>query len=203
MEATNINLNVVSQNRKPISILGGNLGTQYFLAEARASWPEFAKAKMEIESNNNVDFILNRNPRRFRLTGHDILAVSLGTDAVGATKVFLNPGQEDEVCVPISSGMEQTGNLTEDKITRALRGEKGVIFSDPAKLATHLNQLNIDEKNRLIGIRDMLNKFISQIDSAIAENNKKADAYNRELVDSTPDNLPGTQNGATVVVVED
>lgn len=192
---------VIADNRKPISMIGANLGTQYFKAQARAAWPEFEKAKMEVENGGDISFIINRSPRRYRLTGHDVVSVMVGSDAAGATKIYLNKDSEGEVSIPVVAGMEKIGVVTDDAIGKALRGDTNIIFSDPKKLAQQLNVLNNDEKTRLVVLRDQLNKFISQLDSAIAENNKKADTYCSELLSSAPSNVPGAS--ATIVVEED
>lgn len=200
----NVNLSVVANNRKPISLIGANLGTQYFKAGARASWPDFEKAEFEVRQGGNVDFILNRSPRRYRLTGHDVLSVNITTDAAGATKVILNKDDDNSaVSIPIVSGMDQIGKVTEDAIGKALRGDSNIIFSDPEKLATQLNMLNNDEKNRLVNLREQINKFIAQLDSAINENNKKCNEYKAQMVASSTATIPGASSTTTVVVTED
>ncbi len=187
---TNVNLAIVAANRKPISIIGSALGTQFFKAEARASIPEFDKKKLLVEQNNNIDFVLNRTPRRYRLTGHDILSAVVKNDATGATKVILNEDTDAAVNIPVSPGMERIGVVTEDALGKALRGDTNIIFSDAKKLATQLNTYNNDEKTRLLRIRDEINKCIAQLDSAISENNKKAEQYVQEILTSTPETLP-------------
>lgn len=197
---TNINV-VVANNRKPISIMGANLGTQYFKAEARASILEFDKKKLEVEQGGNIDFILNRTPRRYRMTGHDVISVQVGTDGTGASKVYLNKGDEaSEVSLPITGDLSKIGAVSDDAIGNALRGEKNIIFSDPKKLASLLNQYNQDEKTRLLNTITMLQKCVGQIDSAIAENNKKADNYMTEYQSSAPETIPA---GGTTIVVHD
>ena len=202
MNNVNINAKVVADNRKPISMIGANLGTQYFKAQARAAWPEFEKRKMEVENGGDIEFIINRSPRRYRMTGHDVMSVMVGTDPTGATKIYLNKDDEGEVSIPVVAGMEKIGIVTEDAIGMALRNDPNIIFSDPKKLAQQLNMLNNDEKTRLVALRDNINKFISQIDSAIAENTKKADIYCSELLSSTPSNVPGA-SAVVVTTTED
>lgn len=187
--ATNINVNLsdVAAHRKPISIIGSTLGTQFFKAQTRASILDFEKKKIEVEQNGNKEIFLNRTPRRFRLTGHDIIGVNITRDAVGATKVVLNQDSEDErVSIPVTTGMEKIGMISDDALGKALRGDKNIIFSDPKKLANELNNLNNDEKNRCLAVIKMMQDAVKQLDSAIAENNKKANDYYQELLSSTP-----------------
>ena len=186
----NINLAVIAANRKPISIVGGTLGTQFFKAEARASIQKFDDLKLKVEQGNNVDFCLNRTPRRYRFTGHDILSAEIKTDATNATKVVLNKDTDSQVSIPVSPGMERIGVVTDDALGKALRGDNNIIFSDAKKLANELNIYNNDEKNRLIRLRDEINRCISQLDSAINENNKKAEQYVAEILNSTPTVIP-------------
>lgn len=197
MNEPKVNVAIVAANRKPISMIGSSLGTQFFQAEARASIPEFEKLKLTVEQNNNVDFCLNRTPRRYRMTGHDILGANVVEDAIGTTKVVLNQGLDSQVSIPVVAGMERIGIVTEDALGKALRVKPGepnnYIFSDAKKLAMQLNQYNLDEKARLTKMVEVLTKCISQLDSAIAENNKKADQYQNEILQSTPETLPNAE----------
>lgn len=195
-----VNANVVANNRKLLSIIGSNLGTQYFKAEARASWPNFEKSKIEIEQGGNVEFILNRTPRRYRLTGHDIVSTIVAQDPTGTAKVYINKDTDSEISIPIVPGAEKIGNVQDDALGKALRGDKSIFFSDAKKLAAQLNVYNNDEKTRLVALRQFIDKCITQIDSSIAENNKKADQILRELTESTPSDVPTADN--TVVVLE-
>jgi len=204
----NINLSVVAQNRKPISIIGANLGTQYFKAEARSCDNNYAEKVAQIKANQNIEFYLNRVPRRFRMTGHEVISAQIVSDAVGATKVVLNNDDENSrVSIPVGANMEKIGGVTEDAINKALHGDKNIIFADPAKTAEQLNVLNRDEKARLMSIKAEIEKAIAQIDSAIAENSKKADIYNKEIISSTPEIIPTSSNNAqieeSVVVLTD
>lgn len=182
----NINIQVIADNRKPISMIGSTLGTQFFKAEARASIPEFDKKKMNIEQDGNKEIFFNRTPRRFRMTGHEITSVALRTDAAGSTKVVLNDDSDDKVSVPVAHGMEKIGKVSDDALGKALRGDQNIIFSDPQKLASELNVLNEDEKNRCIAAINMLQSAVKQLDSAIAENKKKANDYMNQLIGSAP-----------------
>lgn len=195
METTNINV-VVAANRKPISLLGANLGTQYFNAEIRAGILNFEEQKMQISQAGDIDFFLNRTPRRYRMTGHEVLGVSVGEDGTGAPKVYLNKGTDAEVSIPISADMSSVGKVDDDAIGKALHGDKSIIFSDPKKLAAILNQYNNDEIKRLEAIIATCQKCIAQTKSAIEENTKKATTYVSEVISSTPSGIPADTEAA-------
>lgn len=185
MEIT-VSASTLASNRKPISMVGAQLGGQYFNASAREAWPEFDKQKLAVEQGGNVDIIINRSPRRYRMVGHDVLCVCVCKDATGADKLFINKDTDDEVSIPIAPGMEKFGVVTDEVIARALRGDKSVVLANATKLAAKLNAFNNDEKNRLIALRERIDKMIQQINCTIDENNKKAETYEKEILNSTP-----------------
>ena len=196
-----VNPVVIANNRTPLSIIGANLGRQYHKPEARATWPDFEKIELAVKQAGNVDIILNRTPRRYRMVGYDITNVMINQDAVGATNVYLHKNLEGEVCIPVGAGMEQIGKVSDDAIGEALRGNDNVIFADASKLSAKLNILNAAEKKRLTELRANIDKFIQQIDSAISENDKKAQTYVRELTESTPKMDVGGSDGGTKIVI--
>ena len=215
-EKAKINVTVESY-RPDLRIIGGTLGTQFFKPEARAAILDFDKRKIEVERNGNVDLILNRTPRRFRVVGHDILGAQFVNEPLGdgfVPKVILNKDTEDEVSISLSADGKTFSNVTEDALNKALTGDTNVIFADAKKLVEKINGLNYDEKERLVKIREEINKAIAQIESAINENNKKAKEYYDQLVkggnsddSETPVviNLPGTSasaNKSVIVVTE-
>ena len=199
-----INKTVIANNRTPLSIVGANLGRQYHKPEARATWPDFEKTELAVKQGNNVEIILNRAPRRYRMVGYDIINVTVNQDAVGATNVYLNKGVDGEVCIPVGAGMEQIGKVSDDAIGDALRGNENVIFADANKLSTKLNILNAAEKRRLVELRSNIDKFIQQIDSAISENDQKARTYVRELTESIPkNNMDSSEEGTKIVITNE
>lgn len=213
MEKANLN-KVAESCRSDLRIIGGTLGTQFFKPEARAAILDFEKRKIEVERNGNVDLILNRTPRRFRVVGHDILSVQLVNGALGDAKVVLNKDTEDEVSVSIDTDGKTFSNVTEDALNKALTGDKNIIFADAKKLIAQVNVLNYDEKERLIKVREEINKSIAQVESAINENNKKEKEYYDQLTKGgnpedteTPVviNIPGKSAPASkeVIVVTD
>lgn len=205
--ANTINLGVVAQNRKRISIIGANLGTQYFKAEARSCDNAYDDKVQQVKAGGNIEFVLNRVPRRFRMTGHEVISTEIVSDAVGATKVVLN-GHDDNSCVsiPVGTNMEKIGTVTDDAINKALKGDKNIIFADPKKLCAQINQLNADEKARLVAIKKEIEVAIQRIDSAIEENTKKLQVYSQEMIASTPEIIPvnsPAESESTVVVLND
>lgn len=197
----NVESDVIASNRKPISIVGSNLGGQYFNASAREAWPNYAEEKLNVEKGNNVELILNRSPRRYRMKGYDITSVIIAKDATGADKVFINKDEESEVSIPIAAGMEKVGFVTDDAIARALRGDRSMIFANAEKLAQQLNNYNMDEIHRLKAIIDRCNRMIQQIESSVAENNKKVNDYKRELLSSSTTIEPALRGEGTVEIV--
>lgn len=183
---TNLNMQVLAANRKPISIIGSTLGTAFFQSEARTCDSNFDKKKLLVEQSGNVDMILNRAPRRYRMTDHDIVSVKYDTDAVGSPKVILNEGFDCEVSLPITADLSSVGIVTSDALKKALSGDKSVIFSNAKKLANQLNQLNRDELTRLDNVITDLQKARQSIVQAIQDNDKKANKYEQEILDSTP-----------------
>lgn len=196
---TNVNLSVVASNRKPISMIGANLGTQFFKVEARAAIADFAEQKLNVEKNGNVDLILNRTPHRYRVTSHEILSMILGQDATNTTKVYINKDDEkNSVSIPVGPNMEKIGVVTENAIAEALKGDRNIIFCDPKKLVANVNVYNMDEKARCQAAISVLQKCIAQLDSTIAENNQKAEKFIAELLNSTPTN-PMASSGTVVL----
>ena len=190
-ENKTVNAAIISKHRKALSILGSTLGAKFFQAETRTCWPNFEEDHINAKTNK-MDIILTRDPKRYRLTGHDIIGVTTGVDGVGASKVFLNEGQKDEVSIPIGTNMEHIGVVVNDAVSKALHGDQSIIFSDAEKLCSILNTYNNDEKNRLEALREKLDKMINAIDQTINENNQKVADYRRELVASAPQNVPTT-----------
>lgn len=200
MNEKTVNAEIISKHRKALSILGSTLGAKFFQAETRTCWPNFVEDSITAK-NNKLDIMLTRDPKRYRLTGHDILGVTTGVDALGASKVFLNEGMKDEVSIPIGTNMEQIGVVVNDAVSKALQGDQSIIFSDAEKLCGVLNTFNNDEKARLETLRDKIDKMINGIEQAIIENNNKVTSYRRELVASTPDNIPANPGKGGVILV--
>lgn len=194
-----VNAMIISKHRKALSMLGSTLGAKFFQAETRTCWPNFEEDNLTARTNK-TEIIINRDPKRYRLTGHDIIGVTTGVDGVGASKVFLNEGQKDEVSIPIGTNMEHIGAVVNDAVSKALHGDQSIIFSDAEKLCSILNTYNHDEKKRLEALREKIDKMINAIDQTINENNQKVADYRRELVTSAPQISATPGNGGVILV---
>lgn len=198
MNKTNVDMQIVEKFRKPISMLGANLGCAYFTIGARETWPNFDQKKLENEQSNSLDFMLNRSPRRFEVRDHAIVAQAIETSADGTTKVVFNPGTDDEAKAALVSGMTGFGQATEDAIADALHGKER-IFVDGIKLAKKANDYNQSELDRVNAFLKILTAQRDAIESTMRANEKKIADYNRTIVDSTP--KPGAKEGDSVSIV--
>ena len=148
-----ITAEIVAQHRKAFSVIGSTMGAQFYQAETRTCWPKFEEDSIAAKADK-LSIILNREPKRYRLTGHDIFGVTTGKDALGAPKIFLNEGLKDEVAIPVGVNIESIGAVVNDALNKALHGDQNIIFNDAEKLAATLNQYNVDERTRLEDIRE-------------------------------------------------
>jgi len=189
METKTVSAEVIGRNRKALNVLGANLGSCYFQAETRGAWAGFEQASLDARADK-LSIMITREPKRYRITDHNILNVATGVDAVGSPKVFLNKGQKDEVSFPIGANMEHIGVVVDDAIGKALNGDTTIIFSDGEKLCNVINSYNVDEKNRLLALREQIDKMINIIDQDIAINKKKVNDYRHEVVTSAPQGVP-------------
>lgn len=197
-----VNMQVVANNRKPISTIGSTLGGKIFKPSVREAWPNFDNEKKDVETNDNIELILNRSPRRYRMKDIDILSVSIHKDATGTSKIFFNENTDNEFTIPVERGMERFGIVNDNAIADALRGDASKIFADPRKLTNVLNTFNRDEKTRLMNLKSKIERMIQQVDATISENEQKSANYERELRESTPVNDPATSTatGTTIIV---
>lgn len=198
-----INLNVVAQHRKAISIVGGTLGTQFFQVEGRDAFLEYAKTQAEVAANGNVDICLNRSPKRFALRGVNVVNVSLENLADGTSALVINKHEDGitaDVTLPITGDITNFSKITQDAVSEALRGDTSKIFADPEKLATVINELNNQELRRVESVIADLQKAAQGIRTTMQSNLKKVESYKRELVDSTPKVDISKPGSATVIV---
>lgn len=184
--ATTINVqvqNALSGNRNPISMMGQNLGKQFFTTEVRDCWPNFEKEKNDIQMNNDKSLITNRSPRRYRMNAKDIVGIIIDTDINNNPVLKINPTKDGlaDVIIPISSEMKDYGIVTEEEVKEALKnnteGISAKAFKDPKKLIQFLNALNEGEIECLKALREKICKMEQSIQSAIADNNKKVNDY--------------------------
>lgn len=195
-----VNIALIEERRQPIGRLGSNLGGAYFTTGAKETWPKFDEKKMAIERAGNNDLILNRSPRRYEIRDHVILSQAVETNAAGVVKVVFNPGTEDEAKASVIAGAGAFGMPTEDAVKDALRGENRIFVDGPA-LCKRANEYNQDEVDRLTVLIDALVAQRNAIKSTMTANTKKAEAYVRSIVDSTP-KVVGKDGDSVAIVVE-
>lgn len=181
----------VSNNRIPLSIMGSNLGKQFFQVDVRDCWPNFDQEKGKIQMENNMKLILNRSPRRYHIKAKDITGMCISKDISGDAVLCINPHGDGEadVKLPITDDMVSYGIVTQEAVKEALKGTSTKAFVDPKKLCTFLNELNNKELTYLREIKEAINKMEQGIISTIAENNKKSSDYIQQI--SKPLNASG------------
>lgn len=191
-----INVNVLADNRKPLSTVGGMFGCQYFKAELRKHDIDFAKREHQVKQNGNIELITNRSLHRYRMTDFDVVSINFITNPDQSNSVVFNMGLDSEVTLPVDPRMTQIGEVNENALKDAFREEgKDVIFADSEKLANMLNRMNQSEINRAESLIKELENAIKQLRRAMDENQKKADNYISQIVRSTP---APTTNGTEV-----
>lgn len=200
-----VNVNVIASNRKPLSNVGSMFGCQYFKAELREHDTNFTKRELQVKQNGNVDLLLNRTLHRYRMTDFDVFSVNLVTNPDGSNSVIFNMGADDEVVLPVDSNMNQVGVVNENALKDALRGDdKNVIFADPENLASLLNRMNQAEINRAESMIKEMETAIKQIRRAMDENQKKAETYASQIVNSTPTPVAkGTEVNINITTAEE
>lgn len=196
----NINIQTtVANNRTPLSMIGSNLGKQFFQIDVRDCWPNFEAEKNTIQMENNQKLILNRSPRRYHIKAKDITSISVGTDVSGDPVVYINPNSDGtaDVTLPVTNDMVSYGIVTADAVKEALKGGPATkAFVDPKKLEAFLNELNNKELTYIRDLRNSLNRMEQAIISTISENTKKATDYLDQI------NKPSTTTGNAPVNVQ-
>lgn len=194
-----VKASVVANNRKSLSIVGQNFGCQYYRPEARQNAANFDEKKRKIEQDGNIELTTNRATKRYLVKGYDVVSIQLGNDITGSPVVFINKGdQASEIAMPISPDLSKVGQVTEDAVTKALRGDNNIIFSDVEKLVKQCNAANQAEITRIEELKANLDKELQSLQNAIAGNIKKLDDYNHEMNAST-----NATQGVTVTITED
>lgn len=181
MSEININ-STIAQHRPEFSAIGSTLGAQYSRPEAKTCLPDYDKKIQTARENGNVDLVINRAPRKFRIITHDVRSAEIATDIDGTVVVFINKGIEgSELRIPVNDDMTKAGIVTDEAIAKALKGEDpNVHFIDVEKLCKHINVLNQNELSRLDTLIKDATDAKKRIESAIAENIKKAEQYKAE-----------------------
>ena len=148
-----------------------------------------------------MDIVLSRAPRKFRAITTDVVSTKITTDLDGTVIVLVNEGTESEIRIPVNADMTKAGVVTDEAVAKALKGEDSNIhFSDLEKLTKILNNLNQNEKARLVKVREDIDLALKRIDSAIAENIKKVETYKRELAVNNNTSVLETGGGSSVEI---
>lgn len=200
-----VNATVVASHRRALSNIGKTFGGQFWRASQEDTNIRQAQDVLDSESNNNLDLVLNRSPRRFKANGTDIVAVEIGDDAQGASMVYINRGRKkvvgdkefsQEAIIPVSSDMRIDADASSDVVLRqALEGDRTKLFADPNSIVEKLNALNDNEITRIDAMIDRLKKWREMIVNTKNSNIEKARRYTKERT-ATPVDM-------TVSVTED
>ena len=191
----------IAPNRTAISTVGSSLGCSFSKPEASSCLPDYDKKIQEAKNIGSVDIVLCRAPRKFRAITTDVVSTKVTTDLDGTVIVLVNEGLESEIRIPVNSDMTKAGVVTDEAVAKALKGEDSNIhFSDLEKLTKILNNLNQNEKARLVKVREDIDLALKRIDSAIAENIKKVETYKRELSTSNNSSVLETSANSSVEI---
>ena len=189
-----VNATVVASHRRALSNVGKTFGGQFFRVSQEDTNPR--QAQDVVDSDNNLDLVLNRSPRRFKMVGTDIVAVEIGEDAQGASMVYINRGRKKQVgdkvfsqeaILPVSNDMRIDSDAADDTVlSEALKGDKSKIFADPEMLVEKMNILNDNEIARVDKLIQKLNGYRKLIIDTKNSNIDKARKYRAErTTDST------------------
>lgn len=187
MTETNV-ITAIANNRKNLSQIGSNLGGQFHQVEVRNFIPDFENQKLRIQSEGNAELYVNRTMKRYRIVSKDIFNMGAKTDLSGQAVVYINEDPATKVAeveIPFGNDMRSFGNINEDGLRRAIKGDNTMIFADVEKLATQLNALNNKEIKNIEQLISMLNKAKQACENSIVENTKKVAIYKRELIDTS------------------
>lgn len=199
METTQLKVNatVVASHRRVLSNVGKTFGGQFFRASQEDTNIRHAQDVIDSESNNNLDLVLNRSPRRFKTVGTDIVAVEIGEDAQGASMVYINRGRKKQVgdkvfdqsaIIPVTSDMRIDSDASDDTIlAEALKGDKSKLFADPNTIVEKLNILNDNEIARVDKLIQKLQSWKKMIVDTKNSNIDKARKYSAERTASPTD----------------
>lgn len=184
-----VNANVVANNRTALSRVGSTFGGQYFRVGQILTDPKHAEKKLASEANNDLDLVLNRSPRRYKVGGYDIVSVEIGEDASGASNVYINRGRtiqlgdkqvDTGVVIPVTPNFRAAADVTTDAIKKSLAGDRSVIFANPNEITKEANLLNEAEIRRLQAVKSEIESQIRMIQQTIDSNNTKAAKYLKE-----------------------
>jgi len=184
-----VNAAVVATHRRVLSNIGKTFGGQFFRANQEDTNPRQAQDMIDSENNNNLDLVLNRSPRRFKIVGTDIVAVEIGEDAQGASMVYINRGRKkvigdktfsQEAIIPVTSDMRVDSEASDAILAEALKGDKTKLFADPDTITEKLNILNDNEITRIDKMITALQRQRKMIIDTKNSNIDKARKYRAE-----------------------
>lgn len=198
IDGLTVDQDAVAKNRKRILNLG-LLGGKYFTIGASEVYPKFDDVKRENEMNASLDFMPNRTPRRFQVRDYDVYAQALSTSPDGTTKVVFNPGSAEEAKATVIDGNANFGTTSDEAIAQALSGKK-TIFVNGVKLVEKANEYNQAEVDRLNVFIKQLQQMRDSLISTIRDNEKRANAYEKEILDSTPKQQMNGMGSPTIVI---
>jgi len=184
-----VNAAVVASHRRVLSNVGKTFGGQFFRANQEDTNPAHAQEVLNSESNNNLDLVTNRSPRRFKVVGTDIVSIEIGEDAQGASMVYINRDRKkvvgdktysQEAVIPVTAEMRIDSDTTDAVLAEALKGDKTKLFADPDSLVEKLNVLNDNEIIRVDKLIEALKKQRQMIINTKNSNIEKARKYRAE-----------------------
>lgn len=194
-----VNATVVASHRRALGNVGKTFGGQFFRVSQEDTNPRQAQDVIDSENNNDLDLVLNRSPRRFKMVGTDIVAVEVGEDAQGASMVYLNRGRKKQVgdkvfsqeaILPIADDMRIDSNASDDSVlSEALKGDKSKIFADPEVLTEKMNALNDNEIVRIDKLILKLQGYRKMIIDTKNSNIDKARKYRAERTANPAENV--------------
>lgn len=193
------NQTVIENNRKTFQMMGSTLGTGIFQVESRSCDADYERRKLEATQGGNIDLFLNREIKRIRIVSHNVVKVGIDEDAQGAAYVGIETDSNKKISLPIAADFSHVGDVTTDALRNAIKGDNNIIFNNPDKLVESVNQINRNEITRLEGVRKNIDAIISSLKNTITENEKKANDYQKQLLESTPD-PDFTKRGSSVTI---
>lgn len=200
----------ISQNCQMIGQVGSRLGSQFYKTESREVWQGgkegFENDKKAIANGETRAFILNRSPRKYLAKSYRITGTQIVRDEIaGEVVILINPDGKGgyDLCLPITKDLVRAGVVTQETVTKALKGEDNSFFLNADSLVKILNHANEAEVRNLTDLRNRIDKMIQNIQSGISENKQKAELANKEWNDSAiaPDLSDVINKTATGVIV--
>ena len=210
----NINSDVIStavaKKRQQVSQIGALLGRTMQTIEARSVYTGgdegFEKDKAAIAAGG-IEFMPNRSPRKLVMKTTDIISAEVVADPVLNDQVCIQINGENGICIPLTEDMITIGEVTNEKVAAALKGERQAIFLNATKLAQILNRVNNQEAEALQRLIDKLSKMRQTILNAVVDNDRKAKSITDEWTNSAiaPDMtniLQGKAQGIVEINIE-